>query len=237
MVQKKSTAIFLSLMMVFSLNSVVVFAQDTDERGEPGEMPQVIDDDYISAKKTALNEEKRIEIEARIARIKEKRDLKLETKRENILVRKCTSAQAKIASFMGKVGAAKNRRENVYSNFSVKLGEIVTRLSTDGVDVGALAKLLTTYDAMASDLSTNIADLLVVLDDLTVVDCTEDPEGFQAVLEEARESVKAIKGDVSALHSFLKNEIKQAFKQVINDLKVSNSEESDENQKSDELEE
>jgi len=194
MISKRALGFLMTILAMFSLLAFVgIAAQELEEASEPT---------------STSNREEALQ---RVEQRKADRHLKLSDNRERVLINKCENAQTRLTSLAGRVEAAGQRRNMAYSSFSEKLHGFESRLNEASVDVTDLIGVLSAYDAMVSALELQFAEYVQAINDLTTLDCTTDPEGFQATLESARELVSQIKDEVKAVHDYLRGEVRQAF--------------------------
>lgn len=214
MTLRKTLLLLLGALMTVSLFQFAAIAQNEDEAGD---MPQVVKDD---ADRTKLRDT----LAERLADYKENHEDAISDAREKIITRKCEAAQSKVMAFQTRVEAAKTRRETVYTNIMSKLSDIATRLGNNEVDVMELNSLLTTANEMYSQLAADFDSFITILGDIVDIDCVDDPGGFQAALEAARSNAADLKTEVQTFHTYLKEDVKTAFRNVIAEL-VNDSEE------------
>lgn len=219
----KMLTVFLGAIMVF--NIAAVYAVNHSGDGTVESQPITIQEDELSQVKT--REVLKDSIKERIAQLKEDRAIKLEAKREEIIVKKCENAQTRIAGLLERVGISSVRRIATYVTFGEKLTGFVTKLEEAGVDVTDLNATLAIYDGMVTDLDAQFDEYSQLLSDLSGMDCTTDPQGFQAGLDSARDIVSNSKNAVKAVHDYLRSEVRVAFTTAMQAFNNSSSESTD----------
>jgi len=195
----------MTIFIIISLFAFVsVAAQEEGDSSTNTNMPTQID-----------AQTKRAEAAARITELKEKRQTTVDEARRNIITGRCKAAQSKLASFATRVENGYTRRSSAYLNISEKISNLLTRLENNEIDVGSINELLITFNSMYESVLDEINDYLTVLVDASEMDCESDPEGFQAALEEARETAATLKDNIKALHNYLIEEIKPAIRSLM----------------------
>lgn len=165
--------------------------------------------------KTAA-EEKAQEKAARIEEYKKKKVEKLAETQAKRLATRCKSAQGKITSLSARIKNANENRRKVYQTMSEKLDTLVERLVKAGIDT---TKLETAREDIKADLEVLEASMdsyETVLSDLEEMSCEEDPEAFQAALEQARLSLKSLREQAQEFRRFSTSELKT----ILQDLKA-----------------
>jgi hypothetical protein len=154
------------------------------------------------------------EIKARVEERKAKHKLALGEAQKKILALKCKRAQGLINGLSQKASALQTNRARVYDDITDRLTKLIEKLQAKGADTTELEENLAEYKTKVGAFKTNLAAYKLALEDMKDMDCIEDPEGFKASLEEARDIRDAMKEDAKAIRQYVVTVIKETLKEI-----------------------
>lgn len=155
---------------------------------------------------------------ARLRQRKIEREIKLEDRDKTRIDQTCIAAQGKVRSLYQEATAAINQRNVSYQRVDAKLWVIIGRLRLAEQDTFELEKQRINLANRINDFQTTGNNYTEVLDDIQVVNCKADPEGFKALLDTARIYHKQIVDKSNALHEYVVNDIKKTLTGHVTDL-------------------
>lgn len=156
----------------------------------------------------AINER----VERRKAELKTRLDRATETR----LKARCKAAQVLLTKTHGRSDEAKSRRLKAYNNLLTRLTRIVEKLKSENVDTTELEALQTELATKVEALRVAIDSYHVALNDTSLVDCTTDPTGFKASLDNSRTLNQELGGYYKDIRTLIKDKIIP----TVNDLKT-----------------
>jgi chromosome segregation ATPase len=212
MVKKIKTSALLVIAMFFSLSMPVLAQTDTGSS-----------DQTLQSTETEADDDKSAGRETRLKSYKEKATTKLADAQEKRLTSRCKAAQGKVASLRAKVNNAVANRKKVYQEVGDKLDSLLEKLVAAGMDT-------TKLETARADIRTELATLTeslnaydTVLADLTVMDCTADPQTFQVALISARETQVALRAQAQEFRRFVTTELRAILQEIRSQLETANS--------------
>lgn len=125
-------------------------------------------------------------LEERIAKRKAALTERLTAAKQSRISQRCVAAQGKIRSHEARVNGVATARQNAYGVVITKLTELVPKLQEKGVDVSALEAQISVLKEKISAFQADLTEYKQAIADLAALDCTADPEAFQASLEATR---------------------------------------------------
>lgn len=118
---------------------------------------------------------------------------------------KCGLAQTAIGDRKTKDSKASAIRLQSYNELVKRLTFLVDNLSSQGNDASQLLNAESYFVASINNYLTNAQKYKVAMDDLVIMDCSSDPAGFKATLEEARKMRAQLGADVATVKNNLVN--------------------------------
>jgi hypothetical protein len=210
---KTSVKLLLAAFMVLPLVlSVPVFAQ-RDDMDEPVSNQTTTDQ---GAQKTR---------EQRIMERKDKLERRLTQVEQNVVKTRCRAANGLIKASQARLSSFVAKRTRVYSGLVERLESLSSRLQAAGVDTKTYDEQVGVLKGKAEAYGESVTTLQQAVDDLATMDCTADPEGFVASLQEAirmREDVIAKGQD---FRTYLKTTLKPTLTAIHMQLKDKEGEE------------
>lgn len=194
------------LLPIMAFTPVAVLAHEGDGGHEHG-------NDIAQADETD-NEEAPLDREALQARIAERKaalQTRLDAARQARIQNRCEMAQGKLNSIRGRIKGLETSRTQVYENLVARLNKLSEHLKTKDVDTAALDGQITELVTLIETFNTDLATYKEAVGDLAVMDCAEDPTGFQASLETARAARSKVAEDAKAIRTLLSDSIKPAL--------------------------
>jgi hypothetical protein len=149
--------------------------------------------------------------------------IKLDEAEKQRIASRCSSAQGKVKSLSENVSGRVKVRQQAYLKLVEKLEALVPKLQAQGVDTAALESQI---DVLKEKIAKFDADLALYRDgisDLKDVDCTTDPEAFQAALQAARTLRDALVDDALDIRNYVNNTIKETIKTIRQQLSAQES--------------
>ena len=154
------------------------------------------------------------EIKTRVLERKDRLRIALQEAEKKHLGEKCERAQGLVNGLLQKLAALQTNRVRVYDDIDDKLTKLIEKLQAKGVDTAKLEGNQAEYKAKVEVFKTHLAEYKLALEDLKDMDCTEDPEGFKATLEEARQIRDAMKEDAKSIRQYVVTVIKATLKEI-----------------------
>ncbi|MCW1907861.1 MAG: hypothetical protein KIH63_000790 [Candidatus Saccharibacteria bacterium] len=205
--RKRLSLIICSISVLATFAAVpVVVAETTTEQST---------DTTTATQKEALRE--------RLEKKKAELSIKLGEAEKQRITSRCSSAQGKVKSLSENVSGRGTVRQQAYAKLVEKLEALVPKLQAKGVDT---ATLETQISSLKEKIAKFDADLSLYRDsitDLKEVDCTTDPEAFQAALQAARTLRDALVDDALDIRTYVNNTIKETIKSIRQQLSAQES--------------
>jgi hypothetical protein len=201
------------VILAISLPAVVLAQEEavTTNLQEPTQ--QIDQSSEVVVEEDSLEKQKE-----RIERAKQKVTDKLSLSSERKIRTKCKVAQTKIGTLQSNVATVLEKRTDVYTGFNTKLNELVAKLKVANVDTASLEASIAELNILATTASTSFTEYTTILSDMTNMDCETDPQGFAALLTEARSlraSVLTAQNNViSQLRQQIKTDLEEAKKSL-----------------------
>lgn len=102
------------------------------------------------------------------------------------IAKKCSQAQTTLQKIKAKDTAIAESRRQTYTNADTKLSAVVDSLERQGIDTASLKVSQTKLNSAINQFLNDSESYKTALDDITAMDCTKDPIGFEATLMDAR---------------------------------------------------
>jgi len=150
-----------------------------------------------------LEREKRIS--QRISRVQP--NLSAEQKRS--YKASCNGAQTKVSAHLENAKKFSENHDKKFDDFISRTNNLIEKLKTSGYDTASAQTALDSAATANEKTKTAYQNYILVMSDITAVDCRLDPEGFRASIDEAKTQFKELRK--------LRVEVRQAIKQ---DLKT-----------------
>lgn len=144
----------------------------------------------------------------RIQERKEELKTKLTAAKEERIQARCQSAQGKLSSLSGRITGLETSRTQVYANLMNRLSNVQDRLQAQGVDTAALDANIQQLQTKINAFNTSLQSYKTIIGDVTVGECADDAEGFQASIDAARAALKDMREQSTDIREYLKGTIK-----------------------------
>jgi hypothetical protein len=102
----------------------------------------------------------------------------------------------------------------VYPNLVDRLNKLETKLAAAGADTTELKTEITMLQTKVDTFKTDLAAYKQSVADLVDMDCTSDPTGFKASLEDARAGLTKVREDGVAIKTYVNDTIKPTLKSI-----------------------
>jgi hypothetical protein len=194
------------LLFTFTFGHVVV-AQSGDESVSSDQTTQ-------TDGTTETNAQKQQSLLDRIEKRKDARKLRLSFAEKAKLTSKCKAAQGLLRAAEVRIKGVETSRAQVHENLLARLNGLVTKLKEKQIDTGELETQITELTTKIEAFKTKITDYKQAVSDLGAMDCTTDPEGFKASLEDARALRVELKDAAADVRTYLRETIKETLKGI-----------------------
>lgn len=124
---------------------------------------------------------------------------------------RCSVVQANVKNLAGRLGEIQTKRTTAYDAILGELNALVTLLDTQGVDTTNLKTDVTSLSDKVTTYKTQMTAYKQAVDDMTVIDCSQDPVSFQAALNVARSEHDALVTTTGDIRTYITNTIKPAL--------------------------
>lgn len=149
---------------------------------------------------------------ARIQEYKDKLKAEVTKTQQDRLKLGCSVVQANIKNLDGKLGDVKTAHTEAYDNILKSLNDLLAKLDAQGYNSTDLQAAVSVLSDKIDAFKTEMDSYKQAADDLTVIDCTQDPTSFKAALESARASHDSLGTSVSDIRTYIANTIKPLLK-------------------------
>ena len=157
---------------------------------------------------TSQAQTKKEDLQKRLEKRKEALKTKLTVAQEKRLGLRCKNAQAMIKDLQAKATKVHVNRAEAHKNLVTRLTTLQGKLDSKGADTAKLKTQITELQTKIAMFDTDLATYKQSVADLVDMDCTVDPAGFKASLEEARAELKKVQADSAAVKAYVKDTIK-----------------------------
>jgi hypothetical protein len=128
------------------------------------------------------------------------------------LLAKCQSAQTRLVRIRQNVDSLVEERVNIYTSIQQELQAIKLRMIRQGADASETDLLTGKIQQSLEDFAKLSADYKLALDDVIAVDCTKQPEYFQAGLIVMRLKRATLLDELTQLNATICND--ELFEQL-----------------------
>ncbi len=202
---RKLSALFLVLLLVAVINPAVTIAQN-EESTATQESTQSED---VTSEARAEQRKQRVDA------AKEKAQAKLTRIEQKKIEDVCKSSQVVIDQLQSRVTKVVEMRQTKYADISSNLTSLSEKMGVAGIDTTELDLVITDIQTSISTSIESLESYDTLLTDISSIDCQSDPEGFKALLSEARTQRKAYIEQANET----KNNLKDALKPLLEKLK------------------
>jgi hypothetical protein len=137
----------------------------------------------------------------RIAQRKSALKLQLSAAQSQHIAQKCEVAQTGLQDINTKDKAAAQARSQTYSDLAKQLANTIDSLNRQKTNTASLTAAQTTFVRGINQYLTDYEAYKTALDDAVIMDCTADPAGFEASLQDARSLRTNLASDVAKIKS------------------------------------
>lgn len=190
--------------------------------GVEGESPET---STTSAEQTTETETDIASRKARIEKRKAEITTKLTLAQKARLKSKCKASQGLTKKVGGRINGIHKSRSAVHNNIISHLTKLSNKLKEKNIDVTELNASIAELNNKINTFDTDLSILKLALADMNKMDCEEDPDGFKASLEVAREALKIVHEDSKAIRQYVKDVIKPLLKDIKKSLNDNESSE------------
>lgn len=206
------------LVPVFAIAPVLAEDQVGDA---PAQTDNSTSNSQTTTQTTNNTETTKTPLESRLEARKAALKIKLTTVEQKRLESRCKGAQGLVKSLQAKINGTETSRTEVYSNLVDRLTKLQSKLDQKGADTAELKTEITTLQTKINTFKTDLATYKQSVADLVDMNCTTDPTGFKASLEEARTNLKKVHDDGLAIRSYVNDTIKPTLVKIRASLNTS----------------
>jgi hypothetical protein len=175
---------------------------------------------------TQVNEEASEEqigrtIEERVKKAKDKSSEQSTVAQQRRIEARCTSAQEKINNLRTKISDSIEKRREIYLSASTRLAELLQKLELTDIDTSSLGLAVSDMDDLLTSTRFSVDSYMQNLADLSEMDCESDPDGFKALLQDARTKRSEILSGQSEIKTFKDEILKPALQEIRQALNAS----------------
>lgn len=131
--------------------------------------------------------------EQRIEARKQRLQTNLDSAATKRIADRCKGAQTKLAATAEKVAANNGDVLAKYEGYITRVTALEQTLASNNVKSSDLLAQLGTLKQKYETLDSAVANLKIAIDDAKTVNCTENPAGFKAAVDDARAQAKTVK--------------------------------------------
>ncbi|GEM_PF-3282901 len=142
----------------------------------------------------------------------------LSTTDEQRIQLRCLAVQANIKTLATRSGEVQTKRVAAYSEITKEMDALSASLKNQAFETSELDKNIAELKVKVTAFQTTLADYKQTLEDLTVIDCSQDAASFKAALETARDLHTKLIGQVAEVRAFILNALKPSLQQVREEL-------------------
>jgi hypothetical protein len=158
----------------------------------------------------------------RITERKNALKLKLSSDQSQKITKNCVQAQKLIKSISAQDKNNATKRQQVYTNTSTQLNKVTDGLNKRSVDTTALNNIRDQFNTAANQYLVDASTYKTTMEDLSVMDCSVDPTGFEATLASARQLRIKLSSEVGQIKS-IKSDLAQSLTKATNLLNNKNA--------------
>jgi hypothetical protein len=123
----------------------------------------------------------------RIAQRKTALKLNLSSVQSADIAKKCAVAQTGLQQIKTKDQTVAANRQQIYSDLATQLNQMVDHLDRQSIDSATLKAAQTKFNNGVNQYLSDYEIYKTAMDDVVVMDCANDPAGFEATLQSARQ--------------------------------------------------
>ncbi len=127
---------------------------------------------------------------------------------------RCLAVQTNIKALNVRVETVQTKRGAAYEKILTKLNDLTTKLEAQAYDTTSLKANIATLSAKVDEYKAAMTEYSQAVDDLTVIDCAQDPTSFKAALETARTQHEELVGIVRDIREMVANTIKPQLQTI-----------------------
>jgi len=203
---KKIVFVMVGALLVLSMLPLTVYAQEpidptittqqTDSEEEPSS------DDSVTKR------------EERLARYKEKLEERLSAAEERKIRNSCKAAQVITGKLAQNADTVRAVRERAYTQVNEKLTNLVEKLQAASVDTTELEAAIESMAEITEEFFAAMEEYQTAIDDLSAMDCEENPEEFKAALEEAKRLRVTVISSSQSLRKYANETLKPILQSI-----------------------
>lgn len=127
---------------------------------------------------------------------------------------RCSGAQGKLSSLVVRFENSDKPYRVKYENYLRKLETLQIRLDQKDIDTAQLDANIVALEEKIQSLKTSVDQYVQSVNDAKAVDCKNDPTGFRAALDDAKNYAAALKAARADLETYARETIKTTIEQV-----------------------
>jgi hypothetical protein len=133
---------------------------------------------------------------------------------------RCGVTQTALKGLQTKVTTGQESRVKVYDKILEDVNTLSAKLKEKSISTTKLDSYIKEVEAKIKQYKTDVAVYKQAVEDAAANDCTIDPLGLQAAIQEARNSHAKLITNVADIRAYVNNVIKPALSQVKTDLQA-----------------
>lgn len=201
----------LGSMLVLAGGLVVMQPQRTAAHGDT---PQATSSSpTASTEQKPLTEEQKAQIKSRVEKYKAQAGV-VNRAAEARLKLRCNVAQTVTKNVRVKALTLRDNRTKAYKNIADKLAHTVTKLKEKQIDTTKLEEQIATLNTKIAAFTTAAEAYKQAIDDMADMECTTDPGGFKAALDQARTAQRTMHTLATEIRTYVSNAIKPTLVQL-----------------------
>lgn len=150
-------------------------------------------------------------LKQRLEKRKQEMKLRLNAAELRRVSQRCKPSQANVKKVGDKVRANIPQRHKAYEALESHLLTLINKLDAKGVDTTQLKSYREELSVKISDYKADVVSYQQALDDLSAMDCQQDPEAFKASLESARKLREELKVSIGDIRTYVMETVKPAL--------------------------
>lgn len=206
---------------ILAVGFPVVIAQEVRTQTEDSAPLEVTPISEETSTDTEEDRSKREKMRERLQQRKENQQVRISFARRNRIIGNCKSAQGKIKSLEGRINGIETSRTQIYEKLQNLLRSVSEKTVAAGGDATALNQQLEQLDGLIETLYSELEVYKQAVTDLAEMECTDDPEAFEATLQSARLSAGTTKQAAVNTRTHINDQIKPALKAIRQSLSES----------------
>lgn len=131
---------------------------------------------------------------------------------------RCLAVQANIKTLADRIAEVQTKRKTAYDSIIADVKTLTDGLKNQAFDASNLEQNTKELEDKLSAYQKNISSYKQALEDLTVIDCSQDPATFKAALQAARRTHANLIGQVADIRAYILNTLKPTMQQVREEL-------------------